>query len=87
MGAPNDSFGHTNLSAVAVLHLRLAMERPTKTRKSHRSEPSGRNGRSEYATFESALRKVVSVPHSEIQAKLDAEKKRKTSSRAASAKV
>jgi hypothetical protein len=58
------------------------------TRKSHRSEPSGKNERGEYATFENALKKVVSVPRSEIQAKLDAEKKhRKASSRVSSAKV
>jgi hypothetical protein len=31
----------------------------------------------EYKTFENLARKVVSVPHSEIKAKLDAEKRAK----------
>lgn len=55
--------------------------------KRHRSEPSGKNARSEYATFENALKKVLSVPRSEMRATLDAEKKRhRASSRASSGK-
>ena len=34
----------------------------------------GRNDKDEYATFEAALRKVLSVPHSTIKAQLDAER-------------
>jgi hypothetical protein len=44
------------------------------------------SGRDEYATFTNALKKVLSVPHSELKTTLDAEKKRKTSSRAFRAK-
>jgi len=69
-----------------TLRLAMAGNAKSRARQSHRSEPSDRNGRSEYATFEAALKKVVSVPRSEIQAKLDAEKKHRTSSRAANAK-
>jgi hypothetical protein len=38
------------------------------------SKPSAKNEPSEYATFEDALRKVLSVPHSEIKAKIESEK-------------
>jgi hypothetical protein len=41
----------------------------------HRSEPSAKNEQGEYATFETALKKVLSVPRSVITAKLDAEKR------------
>jgi len=34
----------------------------------------GRNDKDEYATFEAALKKVLSVPHSAIKAQLDAER-------------
>jgi hypothetical protein len=46
----------------------------------------------EYATFETALKKVLSVPHSELKAHLDAEKRarkrqtKRTSVRASRAK-
>ncbi len=56
-------------------------------------KPSAKNAAGEYANFESALKQVLSVPHSELKAKLDAEKrakqrksKRASSSRASSAK-
>ena len=56
--------------------------------RSHRSDYSAKNERGEYETFEGALKKVLSVPHSEMRAKLDAEKKhRKASSRASSEKA
>jgi hypothetical protein len=32
----------------------------------------------EYSSFENALRKVLSVPHSKIKSKLDAEKRKRT---------
>lgn len=35
----------------------------------------------EYTAFENLLRRVVQVPHSEIKAKLDAEKRRKRKKR------
>jgi len=59
------------------------------SRRSHRTETSAKNESGEYATFENALKKVVSVPRSEIQATLDAEKKhhRRASSRASSDKA
>jgi hypothetical protein len=52
--------------------------------------PSGKNVSGEYATFEDALKKVLSVPRSKIKSKLDAEKRerfnRASASRAATAK-
>ena len=35
----------------------------------------GRNDKDEFTTFEAALKKVVSVPHSAIKARLDAERR------------
>jgi len=40
-------------------------------------KPSAKNASGEYAIFESALKKVLSVPRSEIKAKLDAEKRKR----------
>jgi hypothetical protein len=45
------------------------------SQKSTRSAAPAKNEQNEYATFETALRKVVSVPHSAIRAKIDAEKR------------
>jgi len=39
---------------------------------------SAKNESGEYAAFEGALKKVLSVPHSEIKSKLDAEKRKRT---------
>ena len=39
------------------------------------SVASGRNEQSEYATFENALKKVLSVPHSALKAQLDHERR------------
>ena len=51
---------------------------------------SAKNDAGDFARFSDALKQVLSVPHSEIKAKLDAEKKRKakasSSSRASHAK-
>lgn len=53
-----------------------------------RSEDSAKNERGEYATFETALKKVLSVSRSEMRATLDAEKKhRKASSRVSESKA
>jgi hypothetical protein len=41
----------------------------------------------EYANFEKALKKVLSVPHSEIEAKLNAAKKERQRGKQASARV
>ena len=41
----------------------------------HHPKPSAKNETGEYATFELALRKVLSVPRSAMKAKLDAEKR------------
>jgi hypothetical protein len=38
-------------------------------------KPSAKNETGEYATFETALKKVLSVPRSTMKAKLDAEKR------------
>ena len=38
-------------------------------------KPSAKNESSEYATFETALKKVLSVPHSALKAELDREKR------------
>jgi hypothetical protein len=48
-------------------------------------KPSGKNATGEYATFETALKKVLSVPHSELKSKLDAEKRKRTKSSASHA--
>lgn len=42
------------------------------------SKPSAKNATSEYATFENALKKVLSVSHATIRAELEAEKRKKT---------
>jgi hypothetical protein len=55
-------------------------------------ETSGRKDQGEYANFSDFMRRLVAVPHTEIKAKLDAEKKAKqrrkkrTSDRASPAK-
>jgi len=38
-------------------------------------KPSAKNESGEYATFETALKKVLSVPHSALKAELDREKR------------
>lgn len=43
---------------------------------------SNPNTSAEYTAFENLLRRVVQVPHSEIKAKLDAEKRAKRRKRA-----
>jgi hypothetical protein len=53
--------------------LRLTMEGKTKTAtRKHRS-----SGESEFDRFAGFMKRLVAVPHSEIKAKLDAEKKAK----------
>jgi len=54
-------------------------------------KPSAKNEQGEYVKFTNFMRQLVAVPHSEIKAKLDAEKrakarKQKASSRASRAK-
>jgi hypothetical protein len=57
-----------------------------------RSNPdhSAKNEPDEYATFETALKTILSVPHAKIKSKLNAEKrkriKKSSASRAANAK-
>jgi hypothetical protein len=53
---------------------------------SQKPSQSAKNEQGEYATFTDALKKVLSVPHAEIKATLDAEKKHKPSSRASHGK-
>lgn len=48
-----------------------------------RENKKKRNG-SEYDNFENALRKILSVPHSRIKSKLDAEKRKRTKHASAS---
>ena len=50
------------------------------------SKRSAKNESGEYAAFEGALKKILSVPHSEIKSKLDAEK-RKRIKRASASRV
>jgi hypothetical protein len=40
-----------------------------------RPNQSAKNETDEYATFETALKKILSVPHSALKAHLDAEKR------------
>ena len=50
---------------------------------------SAKNESGEYATFENALKKILSVPHSKIKSKLDSEKRKRiksSASRAATSK-
>jgi hypothetical protein len=51
---------------------------------SRHSKPSGKNASSEYATFENALKTVLSVPHSKLQSKIRAQKRKKAKSSSAS---
>ena len=46
---------------------------------------SGKNESGEYAAFHNALKKILSVPHSEIKSKLDAEKRKRAKSSASHA--
>jgi hypothetical protein len=48
------------------------------------SEPSTKNEQGEYATFAKALKTVLSVPHSDLKAKLDAAKGKRTKKSVAS---
>jgi hypothetical protein len=45
------------------------------SQKAIRPDPSAKNEQGEYATFETALKKVLSVPHSALKAHLDAERR------------
>jgi hypothetical protein len=38
---------------------------------------SGKNESGDYAAFEGALKKILSVPHSEMKSKIDAEKRKR----------
>lgn len=53
----------------------LVYDRTVKEMKSNPKSPA------EYAAFEDLLRRVVSVPHSEIKAKLESEKQQKKEKR------
>jgi hypothetical protein len=46
--------------------------------------PSGKNDKGEYATFESALKSVLSVSHSELKSKIDAAKRKRVKKSSAS---
>ncbi len=64
---------HLSLPAIAVIHYDYRMEKPIKTAtRKHRS-----SGESEFDRFTGFMKRLVAVPHSEIKAKLDAEKKAK----------
>jgi hypothetical protein len=49
------------------------------------ARPSAKNESREYDAFSSALKKVLSVPHSEIKTKLDAEKRKRSKTSASRA--
>ena len=48
------------------------------------SKPSAKNEASEYATFEHALKSVLSVSHSQLKSKIDAAKRKRTKKPSAS---
>jgi hypothetical protein len=48
------------------------------------SKPSAKNYSGEYAVFEDALRKVLSVPHSKMKSKLNAQKRKRIKKASAS---
>ena len=50
-------------------------------------KPSAKNTEGEYANFERALKKVLSVSHTEIKARLDAAKLARQAGRGASARA
>jgi hypothetical protein len=47
-------------------------------------KPSAKNESGEYATFENALKTVLSVPHSKLKSKLNAEKRKRVKKSSAS---
>ncbi len=47
-------------------------------------KPSAKNESGEYATFENALKTVLSVPHSKLKSKLNAEKRKRIKKSSAS---
>lgn len=56
--------------------------------KLNRSDPSAKNEQSdEYEKFASALKTVLSIPHSKIKSKLNAEKRKRTRKSSASPEV
>jgi hypothetical protein len=62
---------HLHLSAVAVVHYGYPMAQVAKAKsRSTRSPRSGKNEKGEYATFETALKKVLGVSHQEMQKRL-----------------
>jgi hypothetical protein len=65
--------------------LRLPRHTPSAVAKtSHRSETSGKNDQNEYATFENALKDVLSVSPSKLKSKINAEKRERTKKPSAS---
>jgi hypothetical protein len=46
-----------------------------------------KNGTDEYATFENALKKIVSVPRSQIKSKLDEEKRKRIKKRSSASRA
>jgi len=48
------------------------------------AKPAANNHTDEFANFSAALKKILSVPYSEIQAKIHTKKRRKTKKRSAS---
>jgi hypothetical protein len=52
---------------------------------SRRPKPSGKNATGEFDKFTNFMKRLVAVPHSEIKAKLDAEKRAKTRRRRSTA--
>jgi hypothetical protein len=47
-------------------------------------KPSAKNDSGEYETFETALKKILSVPRSQMKSKLDAEKRKRIKKSSAS---
>jgi hypothetical protein len=56
----------------------LSATRHTPIAVSRHPKPSAKKETGEYETFEVALKKVLSVPHSEMKSKIDATKRKRT---------
>jgi hypothetical protein len=62
----------------------LLLEQETDCKMARHPKPSAKNATGEYAAFENALQKVLSISHSELKSKLDAEKRKKAKRSSAS---
>ena len=66
---------HSYLGAFCISRLNMA----------NHPKPSAKNEKGDFAKFENFMKRLVAVPHSEIKAKLEAEKRSKKRTRASRA--